>query len=136
MQINKITEVKARSKKITYSILNNAVLQETKAQQNAQTELNFTEQGILAIDKNNPNLVTILNSAGVGVSTDGGATFGQAITGYGINASYIVTGVLDAGQVVVRGGDSTNYTLIQEDEFEARGQYTRTWFNETTNHDV
>ncbi len=134
--IKNITEVMAGRKKIPYSVLDNAVLQATKALQNAQTELKFTEQGILAIDKNNPNLVTILNSAGVGVSTDGGATFGQAITGYGINASYIVTGVLDAGQVVVRGGDSSRYTLIQNDEFEARGIYTRTWFNETTTHDV
>src|SRR5690625_2350575 len=134
--IKNITEVMAGRKKIPYSVLDNAVLQATKALQNAQTELKFTEQGILAIDKNNPNLVTILNSAGVGVSTDGGATFGQAITGYGINASYIVTGVLDAGQVVVRGGDSANYTHIQDSTMELRGNFNRTWMGETLNHDV
>src|SRR5690625_2515501 len=134
--VKDITEVMAGRKKIPFSVLDNAVLQATKALQNAQTELKFTEQGILAIDKNNPNLVTILNSAGVGVSTDGGATFGQANTGYGINESYIVTGVLDAGQVVVRGGDSSRYTLIQDSTQELRGNFNRTWMGETLNHVV
>lgn len=134
--IDNITNIVNGTQKLPYSVLDNAVLQATKALQNAQTELTFNTNGILAIDKLDPNNVTILNSAGVGVSTDGGATFGQAITGRGINASYIVTGVLDAGQVVVRGGSATDYTLIDASMLESRGRYVRTWRGVTETHDI
>lgn len=134
--VNNITNIVNGTQKIPYSVLDNAVLQATKALQNAQTELTFGTNGILAIDKLDPNNVTILNSAGVGVSTDGGATFGEAITGRGINASYIVTGVLDAGQVVVRGGSATDYTLIDGSHITMRGQFSRTWRGSTDILDV
>ncbi|WP_243680626.1 phage tail protein [Lacticaseibacillus manihotivorans] len=52
----------------------------------ARTELNFTDQGIIAVDKSDANKVVILNSAGVGVSTDGGKTFKSAITADGVVA--------------------------------------------------
>lgn len=52
----------------------------------ARTELNFTDQGIIAVDKSDANKVVILNSAGVGVSTDGGQTFNSAITADGVVA--------------------------------------------------
>src|SRR5690625_1196417 len=87
------------SKKLPYSVLDNAVLEATQALQNAQTELKFTNNGILAIDKNDPNLVTLFNSAGLGVSRDGGATFENAITGEGINASVIYTGSMLADRI-------------------------------------
>ncbi|OKA18574.1 phage tail protein, partial [Bacillus cereus] len=45
------------------------------------SELDITPQGLIAIDKTNPNYVVVLNSAGLGVSTDGGTTFRNAITG-------------------------------------------------------
>src|SRR5699024_10946345 len=62
-------------------------------------QLVFSENGILAIDKNNPNLVTLFNSAGIGVSSDGGATFGQALTGNGLNADYVYTGTMLADRI-------------------------------------
>jgi hypothetical protein len=52
----------------------------------ARTELSFTDQGIIAVDKSDANKVVILNSAGVGVSTDGGQTFKSAITANGVVA--------------------------------------------------
>lgn len=52
----------------------------------ARTELSFTDQGIIAVDKSDANKVVILNSAGVGVSTDGGKTFKSAITADGVVA--------------------------------------------------
>ena len=52
----------------------------------ARTELRFTDQGIIAVDKSDANKVVILNSAGVGVSTDGGKTFKSAITADGVVA--------------------------------------------------
>jgi len=71
----------------------------------ARTELKFTDQGIIAIDKSDRNKLVILNSAGIGVSTDGGQTFKTAITAEAIdgqninikniNASNIVAGVIN-----------------------------------------
>lgn len=55
----------------------------------ARTELRFTDQGIIAVDKSDANKVVILNSAGVGVSTDGGQTFKSAITADGVVADRI-----------------------------------------------
>lgn len=52
----------------------------------ARTELKFTDQGIIAIDKSDANKVVIFNSAGLGVSTDGGQTFKSAITADGVVA--------------------------------------------------
>lgn len=97
--VKDITEVMAGRKKLPYSVLDNAVLQATQALKNAQTELKFTSNGILAVDKNDPNLVTLFNSAGLGVSRDGGATFENAITGLGINASVITTGSMLADRI-------------------------------------
>ncbi|PEH49297.1 phage tail spike protein [Enterococcus faecium] len=76
--------------------LTSATQTATTALLNAQTELKFTTNGILAIDKNDSNRIVILNSAGLGVSTNGGKTFGNAITAEGVNASAITTGILKA----------------------------------------
>ncbi|KKI90536.1 hypothetical protein WQ54_21605 [Bacillus sp. SA1-12] len=55
------------------------VQQATIALQNAQTELQFPDNGgILAIDKTNPNKLVLFNSAGIGISDDGGQTFENA----------------------------------------------------------
>ena len=90
----------------------------------ARTELKFTDQGIIAIDTTDHNKMVILNSAGIGVSTDGGQTFKTAITAESIdgqniniknlNASNIVAGViqgknlninLDSGEVKFQHGE-------------------------------
>jgi len=55
----------------------------------ARTQLSFTDQGIIAVDKSDSNKVVILNSAGLGISTDGGKTFKSAITADGIVAERI-----------------------------------------------
>lgn len=61
-----------------------------------ETQLNFSTDGIIATDPNYPQRLVIFNSAGIGVSEDGGKTFGNAITGKGINATAITTGILKA----------------------------------------
>src|SRR5699024_9678077 len=86
-------------KVLPYSVLDDAVKNATKALRDAQTELTFSDNGILAVDKNDPNLVTLFNSAGLGVSNDGGNTFENAITGEGINASTIYTGTMLADRI-------------------------------------
>src|SRR5699024_4795413 len=85
--------------KLPFSVLDNAVIEATKALKSAQSELFFTDNGILAVDKSNPNFVTLFNSSGIGVSVDGGNTFINAITGKGINANVIYTGTMLADRI-------------------------------------
>lgn len=132
-----ITDIMAGRKKIPFSAYDAAVINATNALKGITSQLVVPENGgLMAVDKNNPNNVVLFNAAGIGVSTDGGATFGQAMTGNGINASYVTTGMLDANQVVVRGGNSSAYTYIHDDEIELRGRHTRTWQGSTKTFDT
>ncbi|WP_080875538.1 phage tail protein [Oceanobacillus timonensis] len=93
---NAINDVLEGKRKLPMNALNNEVAQVTNALLSAQTELEF-ENGIIARDPNNPNLVVVLNSAGLGISQDGGRTFRNAITGRGILAEHILAGTITAG---------------------------------------
>lgn len=79
--------------KIKYSVLDDAVKQATEALKSAQTELVF-ENGIIAIEKTDPNKLVLFNSAGIGISSDAGNTFKTAMTGDGIVADVITAGTL------------------------------------------
>lgn len=92
-----------------------AIQNATNALLEAQTELKFTSNGILAVEKGNSNRLVILNSAGVGVSTDGGKTFENALTADGVNASAITTGILRAINIIgvaISGSTITSSTII------------------------
>lgn len=79
----------------------------------ARTELNFTDQGIIAVDKSDSNKVVILNSAGVGVSTDGGQTFKTAITADGVVADRLYGNLIEG--VAFKTSNSNGFTMtIQE----------------------
>lgn len=67
---------------------------------NVTTELEFTEKGIIARDKNDHNKVVVLNSAGLGISLDGGNSFKTAITATEINGQVINIKNLNAGNIV------------------------------------
>ncbi|MFD1066700.1 phage tail protein [Oceanobacillus locisalsi] len=85
---------------LPYSVLDDAVKNATRLIQNANTELQFPNSGgILAVDPDNPNYLVSLTSRGLGVSSDGGATFPDAITGLGINASVVTTGSMLADRI-------------------------------------
>jgi len=86
--------------RIRYTVLDEAVKQATEALQSAQTELKF-DNGIIAIDKNDSNNIVLFNSAGIGISDDGGQTFKTAMTGRGIVADVITSGALNTNNVVV-----------------------------------
>lgn len=111
-------------KQIPNDWLSDAIQSATSDLLNAQTELKFTKNGILAIEKDNSNRLVILNSAGLGVSTDGGKTFGSAITAEGVNASAIHTGILKAINIEgvtingseIYGGKIRGAEIIQETE--------------------
>jgi len=75
------------------SVLDEAVRVATESIHNARTELQFPESGgIVAVDKTDPNKLVVYNSAGLGISSDGGNTFETAITGDGIVAETIMSG--------------------------------------------
>lgn len=76
------------------------------------SELDITPQGLIAKDKNNPNYVVVLNSAGLGVSTDGGMTFRNAITGRGIVAERILAGEIKGSTLRTHSG--SNYVHIEK----------------------
>lgn len=137
---------------LPYSVLDEAVRLATEALNSAQTELTF-DNGILAVDKTNANNIVVLNSAGLGISTNGGDTYDNAITALGINATVITTGQLNTNNVTVYGGNSGNfiqmsgaqftsqtdpnvYTKINGARVESRGTHTRTWKGRTTTHDI
>lgn len=103
-----ITDFLSGKTKLPFSSLDAAVQAATKALQSAQTELNF-ENGILAVDPDNPNFVTIFNSAGIGVSTNGGVTFDQAITGQGINTDLLTAGSINTGNISIIGENDFFY---------------------------
>lgn len=107
-QRDAITEFLEGKRKIPFTSLDAAVQAATKALQSAQTELTF-ENGILAVDPDNPNFVTIYNSAGIGVSTNGGATFDNAITGAGINTNLLTAGSINTGNISIVGENEFFY---------------------------
>src|SRR5699024_9505766 len=94
-------------KVLPYSVLDDAVKNATKALKDAQTELTFSDNGILAVDKNDPNLVTLFNSAGLGVSNDGGYTFSQSITGNGVVADTLIGKILIGQNLLIENENST-----------------------------
>ena len=75
----------------------------------ARTELNFTDQGIIAVDKSDANKVVILNSAGVGVSTDGGKTFKSAITADGVVADRLYGNLIKG--VAIETSNDNGFTM-------------------------
>jgi hypothetical protein len=98
--------------KLPYNVLDDAVQLATEALQSAQTELEF-DNGIIARSKVDPNVLVLLNSAGVGISTDGGATFTTAMTGNGIVADVITAGTMSfnraSGGTLTLGGTDNGY---------------------------
>jgi phage minor structural protein len=106
--------------KLPYSAIDAAIRRATEALQSAQTELEFNN-GIIARSKDNPNHLVLLNSAGVGISTDGGATFSEAVTYLGINTSLLTAGQIDANNIIVRGGTENAYSLIDANGLSIKG---------------
>jgi len=86
--------------KLKYKALEAAVQQATVALQNSMTQLEYPEgQGIVARDPNNPDNLVVLKSNGLGISTDGGQTFSEAITSSGFVLSAGVIGKLKAQNI-------------------------------------
>ncbi|WP_426462395.1 DUF7643 domain-containing protein [Staphylococcus equorum] len=144
--VSAINDLMAGRTKIKESVLPAAIKESTQMLMDTASELSFSEQGIMAVDKDNPNYVTLLNSSGLGVSKDGGQTFHNAITrgqinadlitAGSLNADYIRGGTLDANLVNVVGGDGDKYITMKNDEMTLYGTYTRDWQGNVTTNGV
>lgn len=102
---------------LPFFALDNVVRSMTAKVQNTSSELTFADNGLLAVEKNNPNNVLILNSSGLVLSTDGGNTGRTAITAEGIVANAITTGSLLTQNVNIIGKDALMY--MNGDQFVA-----------------
>lgn len=108
--IKRIDDILEGREPLPYNVLPEAVKRASEALKNAMTELKFPEHGgILAVDKNNPNLLVLFNSAGLGVSNDGGQTFPEAITGHGVNTSLLTAGDIHTNNIRIIGQDNYFY---------------------------
>lgn len=113
-----ITDILRGKKKLPFPAMALEIQLVAKLLQSVQTQQTITEDGsTLLIDKNDPNLVVLINAAGLGVSDDGGKTFKNAITGRGILgdriiANSITADKLDANAITVGfNNQSTNLKL-------------------------
>ncbi|MFC0188241.1 prophage endopeptidase tail family protein [Fictibacillus aquaticus] len=95
------------SGKIRNNVYTEAVKKATEALNNSMTELEYpVGMGIIARDPNDASRFTIFRSGGIGITTNGGETYDNAITPDGI-----VTNLLTAGQI-----KTNNIQIIGEDD--------------------
>lgn len=107
-----ITQVLEGRRKIPFSVLDNAVIQATKELQGVTSELTVPPNGgLMAVDKDDPNNLVLFNSAGIGISDDGGRTFKTAMTGSGIVADVITAGTLRGITVISDDGQGNTVTI-------------------------
>lgn len=64
----------------------------------------WDDTGLQAVNLSDPSQIVRLASSGILISSDGGQTWSTAITGYGINADRINTGVLDTNKIEILNG--------------------------------
>ncbi len=113
------------NQKLPYNALDDAVLRATEALTSAMTELIF-DNGIIARDPSNPNRLVLINSSGIGISDNGGATFREAITADGfvlsagaigqlkannIDVTGLIRGINDEGETTIDGGRITTNSI-------------------------
>ncbi|QDI90207.1 hypothetical protein EPH95_02660 [Salicibibacter halophilus] len=106
-----ISELQEGRKTLPFSFLDVATKLATNLLLSANTELIF-DNGIIAIDPDDPNNVVLFNSAGLGVSNDGGQEFQNAITGAGIVADVVTAGTLQG--INIDGVTITGSEIFQE----------------------
>jgi hypothetical protein len=98
------------SGKIRYNVYTEAVKKATEALNNSMTELEYPEgMGIIARDPNDASRFVALRSAGLGVTTNGGETFDNAITADGVTTSLLTAGQIKTNNIQIIGNDDLFY---------------------------
>lgn len=101
--VRRIEDIFAGRERLPYNVLPEAIRRASEALLGAMTELEITELGIIARDVTNPNNLVIYNSAGLGVSRDGGQTFENAITYLGVNTNLLTAGDIHTNNIRIIG---------------------------------
>lgn len=110
--VSTINDIVSGRKKLPFSALDNAVMQATKDLLKVTSELAIPENGgLMAIDASDPNKIVLFNSAGIGISDDGGATFKTAMTGSGIVADVITAGTLRGITIISDDGEGNTIVI-------------------------
>lgn len=97
-----VNKVITPSGTIKTDILSEDVKNATIAVNSALSELVF-QNGIRAFDPSDPNKIVVFTSAGIGISEDGGSTYRAALTGDGMVAEVLTSGVLNTNNVRIEG---------------------------------
>lgn len=98
------------SGRLRYNVYDEAVKQATEALNNSLTELEYPAgMGIIARDPNDANRFVALRSSGLGVTTDGGLTFKEAITANGVTTSLLTAGQIKTNNVQIIGNGDLFY---------------------------
>ena len=80
----------------------------------AQNEtISWDTTGFSVIDASNPNNQTKITSGGVFITTDGGATWKNAIRGEGLSTQYLTTGNINTEYINIIGGDYATFRWDQ-----------------------
>ncbi|MGM0836051.1 MAG: phage tail protein [Bacillota bacterium] len=98
------------SGKLRNDVYSEAVQRASEALNNSLTELEYPPgMGIIARDPNDANRFVALRSAGLGVTTDGGINFPDAITPDGVNTSLLTAGQIKTNNIEIVGNDDLFY---------------------------
>ena len=90
---------------INITTLQNSIIGNSLTLQNAKDQtVTWDSSGITTTSPNNPAEVVRIISGGIFLSIDGGITWNTGITGAGINASYITSGMMNVEQVNILNG--------------------------------
>ena len=107
-QLDKLYD--ARTGKIKINVLIDAVKRATEALNNSLTQIEYpVNMGILLRDPNDYNRFVALRSAGIGVTTDGGVTFPNAITADGVVTDLLTAGTIHTNLIAIVGEDGLFY---------------------------
>jgi hypothetical protein len=98
------------SGKIRYNVYTEAVKKATEALNNSMTELEYPEgMGIIARDPNDASRFVVFRSSGIGITTNGGETFDEAITADGVTTSLLTAGQIKTNNIQIIGNDDLFY---------------------------
>lgn len=91
------------NRKLPKSVLPGAVMFYTNLLNEAKSSFQYLPTGVIGVDENNPLMLIKIRHNGLGISEDGGKTYKTAITGAGIVADVINTGMLNTNNVKIQG---------------------------------
>lgn len=98
------------SKKLRYNVHDEAVKRATEMLNNSLTELEYPPgMGIIARDPKDPNKFVAYRSSGLGITSNGGLTFDEAITHLGINTSLLTAGQIFTNNIQIIGDSDLFY---------------------------